>query len=97
MDSKEVESATAGSQIQFAIYLLHPKLLQFVNSKLSVKKKQKVNREEKADFVTSLNIISGRALHSIIIVPLYLFNHLIAIIFAYFNRENNSYNRFINP
>jgi len=26
-----------------------------------------------------------------------IFNHLIAIIFAYFNRENNCYNRFVKP
>jgi len=40
------------------------------------------------------NINNTRALRSIIIVSL---NRLIAIIFAYFNHEDNHYNRFVQP
>ncbi len=39
--------------------------------------------------------VQSRALRSVIIVSLKLFNRLIASIFAYYNRENNHYNRFV--
>jgi hypothetical protein len=41
------------------------------------------------------NGISIRALRSVIIVSLKSFNRLIASIFAYYNCENNCYNRFV--
>jgi hypothetical protein len=37
LDSNGIESATAGFQIKFAIFLLHPKLLELAKRKLSVK------------------------------------------------------------
>jgi len=47
--------------------------------------------------LSGVRMLEDKALRSSVIMPVLSFNHLIAIIFAYYNCKNNCYNHFVKP